>query len=144
MKIVARAFLFLFLSTAATALAQKNYADGPVWRVVRVHVLPGKANEYWADLNTNAKKIWEAEKAQGMIVDYKIFLATALDGPQSWDVSYALEFKNMAAIDGFTAKFETLADEVAGGAEARQQLLNKRAQTSQVVSSELIREVTLK
>jgi len=145
MKTIARMLLFLLVvSTAATVLAQKNYTDGPVWRVVHVRILPGKSNAFWADINTNAKKLWEAEKAQGIIVDYKVYVHTTADSAQDWDVAYAIEFKNWAAIDGLTAKTEALAEQIAGGADARQALLDKRVQTAEVVSSQIVKEVTLK
>lgn len=144
-KIVYRICLTLIvLSTAATALAQKNYTDGPIWRVVHVRILPGKANAFWADLNTNAKKLWETEKAQGIVVDYKVYVHTTADSAQDWDVAYAIEYKNWAAIDGLTAKTEAIAEQVAGGADARQTLVDKRVQTSEVVSSQILKEVTLK
>ena len=144
MKNRTRWMLPLLLFSTTGLFAQKNYTEGPVMRVVHVRILPGKANDFWADINNNAKKLWEAEKAQGLIVDYRVFINQTFSGKDDWDVGYTIIFKDMASLDGFVAKFETLADQAAGGSEQRQQLIQKRTQNMEVVSSSLLRQVTLK
>lgn len=138
-------WLAFFLVAAITGgFAQKNYTEGQVMRIVHIRILPGHSNDFWADLNNNSKKLWEAAKAQGLIEDYRVYINETTSGKEDWDVGYTLIFKDMAALDGLTAKAEKLSEDIAGGAEKRQEIISKRVQNAEVVASYLARQVTLK
>ena len=69
----ALACLLLFVTAAA---AQEHYTEGPVWRVTLVRVKPAQMDAYLTSLRQATKPLLEEEKRTGVIVDYKIFLAT--------------------------------------------------------------------
>lgn len=52
--------------------------------------------------------------------------------------------QNHAALDGEVAKAEGVRDKVLGGKQPAQQLSEKRAEIREIISSELMREITLK
>src|ERR1035438_3022203 len=59
---LALAALCVTLVSLATATAQDQYTEGPVDRVVLVHILPGHFNAFMDDVKNNIKPIWDAEK----------------------------------------------------------------------------------
>ena len=136
--------LCLVCAFGMQALAQEHYTEGPVWRVVLWKVHPGKMNAFLTDARQNFKPIYEEWKKQGMIVDYKMYLNSAPSGAQDWDVAFAFQVKNFAALDGFTAKAEEVGNKHYGSKESRVGAFEKRAEWAEVVSSRLMREVMLK
>src|SRR5271170_3955834 len=92
------------LVALATSKAQVLYNEGPVERVVLVHILPGHFTAFMTDLKTNIVPIWDSEKNAGLIQGYQMFLNTTSSGPDDWDFGYSLTYKNMAALDGLPDK----------------------------------------
>jgi hypothetical protein len=135
--------IFALLLTPAL-FAQEHYNEGPVWRVSLVRVKPTHMDEYLASLQQSSKPILEEEKRQGVIVDYKVFLKETKHDPQDWDLCLAVEYKNHAAMDGLDAKFDPIRDKVLGGKQPAQQLLEKREEIRETVSSDLLQEIFLK
>jgi len=137
--------LMIFLLFLAPALlAQEHYTEGPVWRITLIRVKPNHMDDYLTALQQNLKPFYEAEKRDGMIVDYKIFFKETKVDPQDWDISLAIEYKNFAAMDGLSAKAEALRDKVLGGKQTAQQAAEKREEIREVVSSTLLHEIFLK
>ena len=132
------------LLTAGVSVAQDQYTEGTVQRVVLVKILPGHFNAFMDDLKNNILPIWNAEKAQGIIDSYQIFFNTTKANPEDWDWGYALTYKNMAALDGLGMKVLDLRMKQYGDKSKEQQVINKRVENVQVVSSYLIRNVTMK
>src|SRR5216117_3692314 len=137
----ALACLLLFVAAAA---AQEHYTEGPVWRVTLVRVKPAQMDAYLTSLRQATKPLLEQEKRTGAIVDFKIFIKETNSGPQDWDLALAVQYKNHAAMDGLTAKGETVRDKIMGGKQQTQQVAEKRQEIREVVSSELLREIMLK
>jgi hypothetical protein len=133
------------LLSAATAHAQNpNYSVGPVWRVTYVHVKPGQGYAFWADVRTHLKPIWEEQKKQGLISDYKLFTNATTNSSNDWSVAVAILYANWAAIDQLDAKGASISVAHYGSRDAMMDAARKRAEISEVVSSHLAREVTLK
>jgi len=132
------------LLLAPSLFAQEHYTEGPVWNVSLIHVKPTHMDEYLASLRQGTKPFLDEEKRQGLIVDYKIFLKETQSNPQDWDICLAIEYKNHAALDGLTAKAETVRDKVLGGKQPAQQLQEKRQEIREIVSSERLQEIFLK
>ena len=74
----------MFIGTAAVMLAamatpalaqESSYKPGSVWEVSRIKVLPGQFENYMDWLATSWKKIQEAGKAEGVVLNYHV-LAT--------------------------------------------------------------------
>jgi len=136
--------LSLCMLLAGTALSQDQYNEGTVERVILLRILPGHGNAFWEDLKSNVQPIYEAEKGQGLINGYSIFLNQTKGNPEDWDVGIALTYKNMAALDGLSMKVFDLRMKQYGDKGKEQQVINKRTENTQVVASYLIRNVTLK
>jgi hypothetical protein len=137
------ALLLLFL-WAIPASAQEHYTEGPVWRVTLIRVKPGQMDAYMTSLRQSTKGIYEEEKRNGTILDYKVFLKETHNSPQDWDICIAVQFKNHAALDGLAAKGEAMRDKIIGGKAQAQQLGEKRIEMRETVSSELLQEIFLK
>ena len=137
--------LVLALLSAATAHAQNpNYNVGPVWRVTYVHIKPGQSDAFWADVRTHLKPIWEEQKKQGLITDYKLFTNATTNASNDWNVAVAILYSNWAALDQIDAKAATIATAHYGSRDAMLDAAKKRADFSELVGSHLAREVTLK
>jgi hypothetical protein len=134
----------LLLLLAPAVLAQEHYTEGPVWRVSLIRVKPTQMDAYLTSLQQSSKPLLDAQKQNGTIMDYKLFLKETKNNPEDWDVCLAVEYKNHAAMDGLAAKGEILRDKILGGKQPAQQLAEKRAEIREVISSELLQEIMLK
>ena len=136
--------LLLIAAVAGSAIAQERYTEGPVWRVSLVRVKPNKMDEYLASLSQATKPLLDEEKRNGTIMDYKIFLKETSSGPQDWDIALAIQYKNHAALDGLAAKGEAARDKIIGGKRQAQEIGDKRQEIRELITSDLMQEITLK
>jgi hypothetical protein len=137
--------LVVFLLLLAPAmLAQEHYTEGPVWRVTLIRVKPTHMDDYLSSLQKTTKAVYDENKKQGTIVDYKVFLKETKSSLQDWDICIAVEYKNHAALDGLSLKNEALRDKILGGKATAQQLSEKREEIREIVSSDLMEEIFLK
>jgi hypothetical protein len=141
---LAVAVLCLTFLALATASAQVPYNQGAVERVVLIRILPGHFDAFMADFKKNVVPIWESEKAAGLIVDYQMFLNQTASGTDDWDFGYSLSYKNMAALDGLPDKVFGLRMKHYGDQAAEQKVIDKRVENARVVSSYLLRDITLR
>jgi hypothetical protein len=141
---LAGALLLAFVVSTITARAQVPYNQGPVTRVVLLSIIPGHSDALFADLKKNIVPLWEAEKSAGLILDYSLFLNQTSSGPNDWDVGYTLTYKNMAALDGLPDKVYGLRMKQYGSKEDEQKVIEKRVENAKVVTSNLVRDITLK
>jgi hypothetical protein len=139
------AVLIALLLSAAGAHAQSPFYDpGPVWRVVYVHLKPGQGDAFWNDVKQNLKPIYDEQKKQGLILDYKFWTNPTTDSPNDWDVAIGLLYANYAALDQVAVKAATITIQHYGTREAALDAGKKRSDIGEVVASKLAREVTLK
>jgi hypothetical protein len=147
MKQVIRIAVAVFgfsLVALATVKAQVPYNEGPVERVVLLKIVPGHFDAFMADMKTNVEPIWKAEKAAGLIQDYQIFLNTTSSSPEDWDLGFSIVMKNMAALDGLADKLYDVRMKQYGSRDAEQKVIDKRVENAHVVSSMLLRDITLR
>ena len=137
-------FVVFLLLLAPALFAQEHYTEGPIWRIQLIRVKPTHMDEYLASLRQSTKPMYEEEKRQGLVIDYKVFFKQTKNSPEDWDICVAVQFKNYAALDGLAAKGEAVRDKIMGGKAPAQQLSEKRAEIREIVSSELLQEVFLK
>lgn len=135
------AFVMLF---ALQAFSQEHYTEGPVWNVTTIRVKPAHFDDYLTALRKDIKPFWEEAKRQGVIMDWKIFIKETQSSPHDWDIALAVLYKNHAQMDGQAAKFEAIRDKVMGGKQTAQQADEKRGDIREVISTELVQEITLK
>jgi hypothetical protein len=136
--------LMLLVMAAPAVFAQEHYTEGPVWRIQLIRVKPTKMDAYLTSLQQSTKPFVDEQKKQGLVTDYKIFLKQTKNSPEDWDICVAIQYKNWAALDGATAKNESVRDKVLGGKAQALDLNDKRAEIREIVSSELLQEITLK
>jgi len=129
---------------AAVATAQVPVKEGNVERVVLIHINAGRGDAFWADMKKNTLPIWEAQKAAGLIVDYQWFVNQTTSSPNDWNVGYTLTYKNMAALDGLADKAYDIRMKHYGDQAAEQKVVDKRVENAHVVSSYLLRDVTIR
>lgn len=141
---LAVAALCLSLIGVSTAAAQVPYTEGNVDRVVLIHILPGHFDAFMADVKANVIPIWEAQKKAGLILNYATFLNTTRSSGDEWDFGYELTYKNMAALDGLPDKVYDLRMKQYGSPSAEQKVIDKRVENARVVSSYLLRDITLR
>ena len=136
--------LFLSLVLLATGVAQDQYTEGTVERVVLVHILPGHFNAFMDDIKTNLKPVWESQKSAGLIEGYNVFFNQTKASIEEWDIGFSFTYKNMAALDGLGMKVLELRMKHYGDKSKEQQVINKRVENAITVGSYLIRNVTMK
>jgi hypothetical protein len=141
---LAIAVLCLSFVVATAAIAQVPYNQGPVERVVLLKIAPGHFDAMMSDLKKNVVSIWEAQKAAGLITGYELFLNQTSSGEGDWDLGYSLTYKNMAALDGLPDKLYDLRMKHYGDQTAEQKVIDKRVENAHVVSSMLLRDITLR
>jgi hypothetical protein len=134
----------LSVMLSMTATAQVKYTEGPVDRVVLLHILPGHFDAYMDDLKKNIVPIWEAQKKAGLIEGYGMFLNATRSTPDDWDFGYELKYKNMAALDGLPDKVYEIRMKQYGSSSAEQKVIDKRVENVHIVSSYLLRDITLR
>jgi hypothetical protein len=142
-----KAFVRFFFALALTAIplsgmAQQGYNNVSVYRVVKIRILPGKTAEFYKSFAW-APKIFEAEKAAGIMMDYKIFHSVNYEGTDKWDVMYVVQFKNMAVLDTNQNLAAPIVAKVYGTPEKQAEVVRLRDESSETVSSELVREIQL-
>jgi hypothetical protein len=126
------------------ASAQVPVKEGNVERVVLIHINAGHGDAFWGDMKKNVVPLWEAQKAAGMIVEYQWFVNQTTSNGDDWNVGYSLVYKNMAALDGLADKAYDIRMKHFGDAAAEQKVVDKRVENAHVVSSFLIRDVTIR
>lgn len=137
-------FVAVLMSAASSYAQSPFYNSGPVWRVIYVHLKPGQGDAFWNDVRQNLKPIYEEQKKQGLITDYKFWVNPVADGPNDWDVAIGILYANYAALDQVAAKAATITIQHYGTREAALEAGKKRSEVGEVVANKLAREVTLK
>jgi hypothetical protein len=136
--------LVLLVTLGPPAHSQEHFTLGPVQRIILLDIKPGKGSEFWTDLRQNVRPLYDEYKRQGLIQDYSVGLKTTAEGPQDWDVALILTFKNWAALDVFATKGDSVSMRYYGSYGKRSEAGAKRSDAGTVISSFLVREVTLK
>lgn len=147
MKLVVRLLVTLVCTSCLAGLpasAQKRYDEGHVERVVLMHATPGHANALLDSMKKDAIPVWDAEKKAGIIVDYQLFINQTSAGPEDWDIGYSIVYTNMAALDGLFEKVDPITKAHYGDYAKRDEAAQKRVENFHVVSSMLIRDITLR
>jgi len=143
--LVISALVGVVVAVATGLQAQNpNYNVGPVWRVTYIHINPGQGDAFWNDVRQNVKPVWDEDKRQGLIVDYKLYINPVANQPDDWNVAGAVLYPNWAALDQFAEKGATIAIKHYGTREAMLEAGRKRSEFGKVLASRLAREVTLK
>jgi hypothetical protein len=136
--------LCLSLVLIASAVAQDQYTEGTVERVNLIRILPGHFNAFMEDIKNNLQPIWEAEKSNGVIEGYQVFLNQTKANAEDWDIGVSLTYKNMAALDGLGMKVLDLRMKKYGDKSKEQKVIDRRVENAHTVAIYLIRNVSMK
>jgi len=82
-------------------------------------------------------------KKQGLIVSERMLSGFAV-GREDWDLMLMVEYKNWAAFDGLSDKFDALALRVVGSEEKQVQMMVKRTEVREIVGQKTLQELTFK
>ena len=121
----------------------KPYREGTVWSVSFIKVKPGMFDVYMRDLAVARKKVMDQAKQQGLVVSEKILSGSA-SGRDDWDLMLMVEYKNWAAFDGLSDKFDAIALNAVGSEEKQMQLRVKRNEVREILGTKTLQELTFK
>jgi len=122
---------------------EKPYTEGSVWSITLVRVKPGMFDVYMRDVLPLRKKIDEEAKKQGLILSDHILSGSA-SGRDDFDVMFLTEYKNWAAFDGITAKYDAIAGKIVGSEEKQVQLMTKRTEVREIKGEKPMQELIIK
>lgn len=126
----------------ASILDERRYTEGPVTEVNYIHIEYGHFDDYMAWLDSTWEPTMEAMKKAGLIIDYKVFQATA-KSPDQPDIIFFRTFKNWAALDR-DAEQDEVARQVICSTECQNKARVGRNEYRKVLGIEYIRELNLK
>ena len=130
--------------TAVVAIAQeKPYTEGSVWYISMIKVKPGMLDVYLRDVLPLRKKIGDEAKKQGLLVSSHILSGNAA-GRDDFDVMFMDEYKNWAAFDGITAKYDAIMSKIVGSEEKQVQLMTKRTEVREILGDKVMQELIIK
>jgi hypothetical protein len=119
------------------------YVEGSVWIMTFVKTKSGSSDEYLKSLSSSLKPIYEEEKKQKVILDYKILTAEAA-GDRDFDILIMVEYPNMAAVEGAREKTEPIIEKIIGPADKRRDVAAKRLDLREILATKTMREIWLK
>ena len=122
---------------------EKPYTEGSVWFITLVRVKPGMLDVYMRDVLPLRKKIDEEAKKQGLILSAHILSGSA-SGRDDFDVMFLTEYKNWAAFDGISSKYDAIASRIVGSEEKQVQLMTKRTEVREIMGEKPMQELIIK
>ena len=136
-------------SSAQTSPSKKTggssapYIEGPVWTLTMVKTKTGLSDEYLKQITGTVKPVYDEEKKQKIILDYKILEGDAM-GSQDFNILILVEYPNMAALDGLRDKMDPIVEKVMGPEDQRRATAVKRLDVREILGTKTMREITLK
>jgi hypothetical protein len=130
-------------STTTTRGSNAPYTEGPVWTITMVKTKAGMSDDYLKQISQSVKPVYDEEKKQKIILDYKILDGNAA-GAQDFDILIMVEYPNMAALDGLRDKMDPILEKVMGSEEQRRATAVKRLDIREILGTKTMREITLK
>ena len=134
----------IVLSAPTAVQAQdKPWSEGSVWTITMIHVKPGMFDTYMRELLPMRKKINDEAKKQGLILSSHVLSGNA-SGRDDFDLMILEEYKNWAAFDGLTAKYDALMKNVVGPEDKQVQVMTKRTEVRDIIGEKVMQEIVTK
>jgi hypothetical protein len=140
-------------SVAVVCFAQPNamsakgsnapYNEGPVWTLTMIKTKTGLADEYLKQITGSVKPVYDEEKKQKIILDYKILNGEA-SGQEDFNILVLVEYPNWAAFDNLRDKMDPIVEKVMGTEDQRRTTAVKRLDIREIIGTKTMREITLK
>jgi len=135
--------LVLSLASVPVHAQDKPYTEGSVWNISMIRVKPGMFDVYMREVLPMRKKINEEAKKQGLLVTSHILSGNAL-GRDDWDVMFMDEYKNWAAFDGISAKYDAMMSKIVGSEDKQVQVMMKRTEVREILGNKTMQEIVIK
>jgi hypothetical protein len=119
------------------------YTEGTVWTVTMIKTKAGLGDDYFRQISQSVKPVYEEEKKQKIILDYKILSGDAV-GAQDFNILIMVQYPNMAALDGLRDKMDPIVEKVMGSEDQRRATAVKRLDIREILGTKTMREITLK
>jgi hypothetical protein len=131
--------------TSATAAKGSSapYNEGPVWTVTMIKTKTGLSDDYFKQITGTVKPVYDEEKKQKIILDYKILNGDA-SNPQDFNILILVEYPNWAAFDSLRDKMDPIVEKVMGSEDQRRATAVKRLDIREILGTKTMREITLK
>ena len=137
------ACLGLLMSSAAALADDHAYTEGGLVNVSYIRTEYGKFDEYMKYVDTTWKAEQEAAKKAGYITGYKVITIEPRTENDP-DIALVIYYKNWAALDGITAKYDAIASKVIGSEDKQVQLMTKRTETREIIGNKTMQELIIK
>ena len=124
----------------AVQAQDKAWSEGTVWTVTMIRVKPGMFDMYMRDLLPMRKKINDEAKKQGLVLSSHVLAGNA-SGRDDFDLMILEEYKNWAAFDGLTAKYDAMMKSIVGPEDKQVQVMTKRTEVREVVGEKVMQEI---
>jgi len=128
---------------ANTGGSSAPYNEGPVWTLTMIKTKTGLADEYIKQITGTVKPVYDEEKKQKVILDYKILNGEA-SNPHDFNILILVEYPNWAAFDTLRNKMDPVVAKVMGSEEQQKELAVKRLDVREILGTKTMREITLK
>ena len=137
------AVLGLALTSVAAVADDHPFTEGPVVNVSAIRTDYGKYDEYLKFLDTTWKATQEAAKKAGYITSYKV-ITVEPRGENDPDIYLVVYYKNWAALDGATAKADSIINQVVGSLATANQGAVDRGKIRRILGSWTGQQLDLK
>jgi L-rhamnose mutarotase len=127
---------------SSSSIAAESYTEGHVVGVSYIKVKPGMYDAYMKYLDTDYKRLMEAHKKAGLIVDYAVY-ATEARTPQEPNLILMTTYTNMAALDR-TEEADAVTRKVFGDEAKVNKGTVDRGAMRDPVGTQLMRQLILK
>ena len=136
--------LALFSSAVATAQDHsRNWESGYVVGVTEVHVKDGMMNAYINDLNGVWRKFLEAQKADGDVISYGMYMVSDRRQGEP-NLILTVTYKNWATFDRGEEYFEKLGEKIFGSDDKMREAGIKRGELRTFGSNYTLQEIRFK
>jgi hypothetical protein len=119
------------------------YTEGPVWTLTMIKTKTGLDDDYLKSISQTVKPVYEEEKKQKIILDYKILQGDAM-GRDDFNILIMVQYTNMAALDGLRDKMDPFIEKAMGSEDQRRVTAVKRLDIREILGTKTMREITLK
>ncbi len=119
------------------------YIEGPVWTLTMIKTKTGLGDDYIKQITGTVKPVYDEEKKQKIILDYKILNGEA-SGPQDFNILILVEYPNWASFDSLRDKMDPIVEKVMGTEDQRRATAVKRLDIREILGTKTMREITLK
>ena len=127
----------------AAGAQDKAYTEGTVWSVSMIRVKPGMFDVYMNEVLPMGKKMNEEARKQGLLLSSHILSGNAY-GRDDFDLLILDEYKNWAAFDGMSAKYEAIMRNVIGPESKQVEVMVKRNDVREIFGDKVMQEIVIK